>query len=343
MLILPIAVYFIAEQLLGAEWAIVLSITFTFISAMWSRRACGSLNKTELISDILLIALFGITDIVLAKQSDGLRPLVTSLIFTAFLSLTLIPRLGLLRSLMGKINPYSLSNPYVVYLMERSAVRMVIWAIIATLLYAYAYVYPDTRAALWISGYTIMTIMFAYVATEIIWAHVRKRKYKDCEWVQLVTADGKTCGGCPRPLVHNGSHWLHAVVHLHVVHNGRLLLQLRPKTKKIQGGKWDTAVGGHVAYGEKLPNALSREAVEEIGIRNFEARLVARYMWHSDVEDEYVLSFIAQNGGPFAPQNVGEVDELKFWTKDEIVASMGKNVFTPNLEHELQQNILNIL
>ncbi|MBQ3635442.1 MAG: NUDIX domain-containing protein [Bacteroidales bacterium] len=159
----------------------------------------------------------------------------------------------------------------------------------------------------------------------------------------MVDEEGNPTGGCPRPLVHNGSKWLHAVVHLHVVSGGRLLLQLRPKTKKIQGGKWDTAVGGHVSAGEKLETALARETAEEIGLTQFDAKLVGRYVWRSEVESEYVFQFVTQSSGPFNPQNVGEVDELKFWTHAELESALGKGVLTPNLENELKAGLLDTL
>ncbi len=87
------------------------------------------------------------------------------------------------------------------------------------------------------------------------------------EWLPLVDAEGNVIGKETRSRCHNGSRKLHPVVHLHVVDSeGRIYLQLRPEWKTVQPGKWDTAVGGHVDFGETVGEALIREAYEELNV-----------------------------------------------------------------------------
>ena len=78
---------------------------------------------------------------------------------------------------------------------------------------------------------------------------------------------------------------LHPVVHLHLFNSrGELYLQKRPEWKDIQPGRWDTAVGGHVDYGETVPDALRREVFEELGITDFRPERVAVYVFRSERE-----------------------------------------------------------
>lgn len=154
------------------------------------------------------------------------------------------------------------------------------------------------------------------------------------EWVPLVDEQGKVTGQAPRSQVHNGSKLLHPVVHLHVLNkNGSVLLQKRPMDKLIQPGKWDTAVGGHISAGETLEQALRKEAFEEIGLKEFSAKLQKVYKWESEVEAELVYMFTT-----YDYKNIGiqsdEVEELKFWTTKQLENNFGKNVFTPNFELE---------
>ena len=99
------------------------------------------------------------------------------------------------------------------------------------------------------------------------------------EMLPLVDEQGNVVGQATRGVCHNGvERPLHPVVHLHVFDpQGRLYLQKRPEWKDIQPGKWDTAVGGHVDYGETIAEALRREVREELGITDFVPGAVAVY------------------------------------------------------------------
>ena len=52
----------------------------------------------------------------------------------------------------------------------------------------------------------------------------------------------------------------------------------RPVNKLVQPGKWDTSVGGHISFGEDLETALHREAFEEIGLKDFTAKFIGKYL-----------------------------------------------------------------
>lgn len=156
------------------------------------------------------------------------------------------------------------------------------------------------------------------------------------EYFPVVNEQGEVLSKASRTECHSGSFLLHPVVHLHVLNStGAIYLQKRADTKDIQPGKWDTSVGGHVDYGEEVETALLREVREELGIVNFEPTFMIRYKFTSTQEAELVHSFYTIYDGPILP-DAEEISEGRFWSFDEVMDQIGKNVFTPNFESELK-------
>lgn len=160
------------------------------------------------------------------------------------------------------------------------------------------------------------------------------------EWFPLVNEEGETIGKATRRECHSGSKLLHPVIHLHIFNDaGELYLQKRSMNKDIQPGKWDTAVGGHIDYGETVEDALRREVREELGITDFTPQFITRYVFESSIEKELVNTFRTIYNGEFKP-DTDELDGGRFWSIEEIKANLGKSVFTPNFEQEFKRLFL---
>ncbi|MBO5699598.1 MAG: NUDIX domain-containing protein [Bacteroidaceae bacterium] len=153
------------------------------------------------------------------------------------------------------------------------------------------------------------------------------------ERLPLVDEQGNVIGSASRGECHNGSHLLHPVVHLHVFNpQGDIYLQHRPAWKDIQPDKWDTAVGGHVDYGESIKQALAREVSEELGITEFKPEFLTRYIFESARDRELVYAYKATTTE--TPKPSDELDGGRFFSSEEIQSLMGKDFFTPNFEQE---------
>lgn len=157
------------------------------------------------------------------------------------------------------------------------------------------------------------------------------------ELFPVVDEKGNILGSITRGQAHDGTKILHPVVHLHVFNSrGELYLQKRPEWKDIQPGKWDTAVGGHVDFGENVQQALLREVREELGITDFEPVCLGTYVFEGKRERELVYVHKTIYDGPVTP-SANELDGGRFWAPDEIVNAMGNGIFTPNFEDEYKR------
>ena len=166
------------------------------------------------------------------------------------------------------------------------------------------------------------------------------------EMFPVVDPSGLVEGIASRQYCHSGSKVLHPVVHLHIVDRfGRLYLQKRSMKKDIQPGKWDTAVGGHVDFGETLLEALFRESSEELGLREFNPVYIESYVFESEIEKELVNVYAAVGSFTLSP-DMDEVDEGRYWDIKDIEENLGKSQMTPNFEQEfirIKDRLLSLL
>ncbi len=154
------------------------------------------------------------------------------------------------------------------------------------------------------------------------------------EMFPLVDEQGNIIGAITRGEAHDGSKKLHPVVHLHVFNSkGEIYLQKRPAWKDIQPSKWDTACGGHIDLGEDVKTSLKREVREELGITDFTPQDMGHYVFESAREKEIVYVHKTIYNGDIQPSKE-ELDGGRFWSRDEILSNIGKNIFTPNFENE---------
>lgn len=156
------------------------------------------------------------------------------------------------------------------------------------------------------------------------------------EYFPIVEANGLVIGRSTREYCHGGSKPLHPVIHIHIIDRFcRIYLQKRAMNKDIQPGKWDTAVGGHVSYGESIVEAVYREAYEELRFQEFNPIHLETYEFESPVEREMVSVFAAVGTYDLHP-DPEEVAEGRWWPVEDIDANIGKGVFTPNFESEFK-------
>lgn len=157
------------------------------------------------------------------------------------------------------------------------------------------------------------------------------------ELFDIFDEQGNHIGTALRSRCHGDPSLIHRTAHVVVIHpeSGDILLQKRTMTKDIQPGKWDTAVGGHLALGEDFETGAKRELAEELGIENVRLFHIFDSAIRNTIESENVRVFGAfvADGFKFDPN---EIDEIRFWSRAELEDPENQKNFTPNLIEELK-------
>ncbi len=334
---LPLLVFVVVELLWGTTAGLMSALIFGGIQLLWFWLQEKRFDKFVLGDIGFLILLSGLAILFDNALLFKLKPafigaaLLLLIGYSAFSNQNLIMLMGK-RYFKGLI-----SGPLESWLMQQMF-KTFFWllALHTLLILAAAFWMPHAWWAA-ISGpgfYVLVGLMFG-----ISWIKNRRRKAKwdKEEWLPVVDEEGKVQAYAPRSLVHNSeTRWLHPVVHMQVITPDGLWLQKRPMHKLVQPGKWDTAVGGHIARGEDIKTALQREAMEEIGVDSQRAVSIGRYLWRSEIERELVYVFALWHEGTFKP-HATELDGGKVWSFSEIEAAIGKGMLTPNFEEEYRR------
>ena len=220
-----------------------------------------------------------------------------------------------------------LSGPQLQSMRKMLRILFILVALHTLLAYTAILFLPEDTAK-FITTPLLYIILGTYFVVFFIYNRLLLRKMKKEEWLPIVDEKGEVTGQAPRSICHSGSKTLHPVVHLHITNDRHeLFLQKRSMKKDLLPGMWDTAVGGHIGVNEKVEDALKREASEELGITDFEARFLGNYVWESPRERELVFSFLCTRYNHIHIDN-DEVDEGR------LAEGMEKNKLTPNLVHE---------
>jgi isopentenyldiphosphate isomerase/intracellular septation protein A len=331
---IPLFVFIIADEIWGTKTGLIVAVGVGILEMIWVAIREKRFDTFILFDTLLLIALGGISILLDNDLFFKLKPGLIELILVIVLAVSAFSEINII-GLMGKRYLKGVSFKTGQLALMRKSLKTLFWIFLGhTILVFYSAFFMSNEAWAFISGGLFYILFGAFFLYELIRQKRNQQKSVKEEWVPLVDEKGQVTGQLPRSSVHNGSRLLHPVVHMHVVsRNKSVLLQKRPLSKAIQPGKWDTAVGGHITAGETPEQALIKEAFEEIGLKNFNARLLNVYKWESDVEAELVYLFITYSSGEFNVQT-DEVDETRYWTKNQIEKQLRQNVFTPNFEFE---------
>ena len=341
--LLPLFIFILADEIWGTQVGLYVALGFGIGEFLFYFIRDKKIDKFILLDTGLLIVL-GIVSIALENDLFfKIKPALIEFILLIIIALSLWGPRNLIMAMSKRYMGEMQLNVDQEKAMRMNMIAMFWITVVHIILVIYSAEYMSKEAWVFISGGLYYIFFVAYFVFLWVVNRIKIRSLKNEEWFPVVDEDGKLIGKAPRSVCHDGkSMLLHPVVHLHLLNKeGKFFLQKRSKKKDIQPGKWDTSVGGHIAPGETIEDALLREVREEIGLKNFQPQFINRYVWESTRERELVFSFITVSD--FIPViDREEIDEGKFWTIDEIRRNIRKGIFTPNFENEfglLQQKL----
>lgn len=338
--LLPLLVFILADEIWGMKVGLAVAVSTGLVELLITFIREKKLDRFVLLDTLLLVLLSSLSYLFDNEIFFKVKPAMIDLVLVALLALSLFTKIDPLGSMSQRYLKGVQLNSQQKDLFKKN-LRVMFWMVLVhTILVLWSAFFMSKEIWAFVSSFLLFIMMGAYLGIEVIRQRMRGKMptaYQDAEeWLPIVDEEGRILGKALRSYCHNGSRTLHPVVHLQLLgSNQTLYLQKRAANKLVQPGKWDTAVGGHLAYGENIEESLKREAMEEIGLQDFKAVPALKYRWDSQIESELVYSFVAKDGIPKALSSE-EISEGRFWKFSEIERNLGTGTFTPNFEHEFR-------
>ena len=330
---IPLLAFIIADELWGTRIGLIVAITSGIIELTYYWIKDRKFDKFILF-DTLLIIVLGVVSIVLENDVFfKIKPALIGILMCVILGVSVFTPSNILLNMSKRyMKGVELNDQQ--YRQMKKSMKGIFWLFLGyVLLVLYSVWFMSNEAWAFISGGLFYILFAVYFAFEFVKTRMKQRKLSREEWLPVLNEKGEVTGKAPRSICHTDKKYLHPVVHLQVINNkGEIYLQKRPMDK-VQPRKWDSAVGGHIKFNETIEAGLQREALEEIGIKDFKAALLTNYIWESDSEREFVFCFITYFDGAISI-NKKELADGKFWPSEDINFNLGKGIFTPTFEVE---------
>jgi len=334
--LLPLFVYVLADELWGSLIGLYVALGFGVLELLIGYIRFRKIERFVML-DIGLLLLLGSVSVLLNNDIFfKLKPAFIELIFAAIIGFSVYSSRNIIFEMSKRYLSAVPANPAAEFQLNKTLKIVLYLTLFHILLIVYSAFYMSKEAWAFISGVLYYLIILGYFGFELMRKKLRHSNNETNETLPVVDEEGNIIGKARRGDCHfnPAGKILHPVVHLHVLNEkGEIFLQHRSMTKKVQPGKWDTSVGGHISYGEDIETSLQREAKEEIGLIDFKPRLVQKYIWETEVEKELVFMFVCDLEGSLKT-NPDEISEGRFWGINEIKQKLGKGVFTQNFEKE---------
>lgn len=165
---------------------------------------------------------------------------------------------------------------------------------------------------------------------------IRTKLMKE-EWWPIVNQQGKEIGS----IHYHNSLWIeqqkftHPVARVIVMEGNKILLHQNTYVGDSGNQQWDTALDGHLKYGESIQECIRRVGFEFYGSTAISPAFLTNYKIENSCEYQFVHLFVS---GRIQIERINPKHSLhlKWWTLTQICEELNSGIFTQNFIKEFE-------
>lgn len=186
--------------------------------------------------------------------------------------------------------------------------------------------------------YVYLGILVIYCVFETIKVRIVRSQLVNERWLPIITNEGKVVGTIQRvSSLSDRRRYTYPVIRGVLIHGGKILLQKPVMNDLFYKSEWEIFIAGHISIGETAEDSLKKTAAENFGISDLKTFFLTKYMYETPYEHQYALVFIICNySGEIIP-NPAKIEQLKWWTPQQIENNLNAGIFSEKFikEYEL--------
>lgn len=185
----------------------------------------------------------------------------------------------------------------------------------------------------------VMISAFIYIVImvlETLRLRMLDRKLNKEEWLPVVTESGQVTGRVAKSVtIALRNKYLHPVVRVALIHQGRLYLMNRKPDRVLNPGLLDYPFEKYLRYKHDIEEAVLNSVSSEIGDKEIPLQFMLKYVFENEDTRRLILLYTSVVDDRAAFEKLGLV-EGKLWTISQIDENMGKDIFSECFELEFE-------
>ena len=187
---------------------------------------------------------------------------------------------------------------------------------------------------------TCQIILIIIILKEEIRLRILDKKLQSEEWLPIVNEEGSVTGRVAKSVTKEMKNkYMHPVVRVAFIYDGKIYLQERKPTFQLDPGKLDYPIEKFVLFQHEIGTTVKEYVKKIAGEVEIPLRFILKYVFENELVKRLVLLYVSDISDEKMYNSIN-LQGGKLWTTAQIDDNMGEGIFSEcfELEYEYLKN-----